>query len=159
MKDATAQHERSSEAQQLWLRRVDTICRERGVQITPLRRQILEILAKSEAPIGAYAVLDELSRVQNRPVAPPTVYRTLEFLVENGFIIKVASRNAFALCDTPGHDHHGILLICQRCGKSDEVESARLDALLLETAAAAGFRLQHQVVEIEGLCERCAEAA
>ncbi len=150
---------RSPEEQLAWLRQIEEICTERGAQITPLRRSILEILARSDGPIGAYALMDELSRVQQRSVAPPTVYRTLEFLVENGFVIKIESRNAFAACDTPGHAHHGVLLICSRCGKSDEVDSADLDALLRETASASGFRMERQVVEIEGVCESCCEAA
>ncbi len=150
---------RSPEAQQSWLKRIEDICAERGVQVTPLRRAILRILAGSDGPIGAYAIMDELARVQSRSVAPPTVYRTLEFLVENGFVIKIESRNAFAPCDAPGHDHHGIMLICNRCGKSDEIESTKLDALLQETASSSGFRMQRQVVEIEGLCESCHEEA
>jgi Fur family zinc uptake transcriptional regulator len=151
-------HRQSAEQQLVWLQRIADICTERGMQITPLRRAILEILARSDGPVGAYSIMDELSRVQQRPVAPPTVYRTLEFLVDNGFVIKIESRNAFAPCDAPGHEHHGIMLICSRCGKSDEVESTELDALLLDAAAASGFRVQRQVVEIEGVCERCGDA-
>jgi Fur family zinc uptake transcriptional regulator len=153
MTGATAEAEGSS--QQVSLRRIEAICSERGVQITPLRRRILQILARAQAPIGAYAILDELARAEQRAVGPPTVYRTLEFLVEQGFVVKVESRNAFALCDAPGHVHHGALLICSICGKSAEIESADLDSLLRETAAAAGFRLERQVVEVEGVCERC----
>ncbi len=152
-------HRRSPEQQISWLQRVADICTERGMQITPLRRAILEILARSDGPVGAYAIMEELSRVQQRSVAPPTVYRTLEFLVENGFVIKIESRNAFAPCDAPGHDHHGIVLICRRCGQSDEIENPALDALLLGAAAASDFRLERQVVEIEGVCESCGEAA
>src|SRR5450432_881931 len=92
---------RSPEQQLAWLKRVEDICAERGMQITPLRRASLEVLARSDGPVGAYAIMDELSRVQQRSVAPPTVYRTLEFLVENGFVVKIESRNAFAPCDAP----------------------------------------------------------
>jgi Fur family zinc uptake transcriptional regulator len=150
---------RSQEEQLTWLGQIEKICVERGAQITPLRRAILEILARSDGPIGAYALMDELSHVQQRSVAPPTVYRTLEFLVENGFVVKIESRNAFAACDTPGHDHHGVLLICSRCGKSDEVENAGLDSLLREMASSSGFRMQRRVVEIDGLCESCCREA
>lgn len=141
-----------------WLKRVESLCGERGLQLTALRRQILLLLAGAGAPLTAYALIDALAQAQGRPVAPPTVYRTLDFLVENGFVVRVESRNAFAICDAPGHHHHGIMLICSRCGTTEEVDSHDLDALLLRTASAAGFRLEKQMVELEGLCGRCCGA-
>ena len=138
-----------------WLRRVEALCGERGVQLTALRRQVLGLMADNAAPMTAYALIDELGKAQDRAVAPPTVYRTLDFLVENGFVIKVESRSAFAICDSPGHHHHGILLICTRCGATDEVDDHDVDATLARTASASGFTLQKQMVELEGLCARC----
>jgi Fur family zinc uptake transcriptional regulator len=140
------------------VRRVEALCGERGVQLTALRRQVMGLVAASAAPLTAYALIDELARLQGRSVAPPTVYRTLDFLVENGFVIKVESRNAFAICDSPGHHHHGILLICTRCGTTDEVEDHDLDAALLRRAAVSGFRIDKQMVELEGICGRCLAA-
>lgn len=144
--------------QKEWTQRVEEICRQRGLQITPIRRQVLEILARAKAPLGAYAVIDQLSRAQAKAVAPPTAYRALEFLVENGFVFKIASTNAFAPCDHVGHDHHGMLLICNRCGRTDEIESPRVDELLAETTARVGFRPRRHIIEIEGLCGACGEA-
>jgi len=137
------------------VRRVEALCGERGVQLTALRRQVMGLVAGSAAPLTAYALIDELARLQGRPVAPPTVYRTLDFLVENGFVIKVESRNAFAICDRPGHHHHGILLICTRCGTTDEVDDHDLDAALSRRASASGFKIDKQMVELEGVCGRC----
>ena len=141
-----------------WLRRVEALCGERGLQLTALRRQILMLIAGEGAPLTAYALIDELAKLQGRQVAPPTVYRTLDFLVENGFVIKIESRNAFAICDSPGHHHHGILLICARCGVTDEVDDHDVDATLARRAKASGFRIGKQMVELEGVCGRCLAA-
>ena len=138
-----------------WAAQVEQSCASKGLHLTPLRRQILSIVAKAPAPLGAYAIIEELSREQHKPVAPPTVYRTLDFFLENGFLHKVESRNAYAPCEHLGHRHHGILLICERCGRTDEIESPRFDKMLQETAAKAGFSAQRQVVEVAGLCEEC----
>ena len=146
------------EGRSAWLRRVEGLCVERGVQLTALRRQVLSLVADSAAPLTAYALIDELARLQGRQVAPPTVYRTLDFLVENGFVIKIESRNAFAVCDSPGHHHHGILLICTRCGATDEVDDHEVDATLSRRAAASGFKIDKQIVELAGICERCLAA-
>ncbi len=143
----------------LWAAQVEQSCLNRGLQLTPLRRQILAILADAPAPLGAYAIIEELAREQHKAVAPPTVYRTLEFFLDNGFLHKIESRNAYAPCEHLGHDHHGILLICQRCGRTDEIESPRIDKLLRETAGKAGFAARRQVVEVEGLCESCGHEA
>ncbi|MGO8800289.1 MAG: Fur family transcriptional regulator [Roseiarcus sp.] len=140
-----------------WAAQVEQFCVKKGLQLTPLRRQILAILADAPAPLGAYAIIEELSREQHKSVAPPTVYRTLEFFLDNGFLHKIESRNAYAPCEHLGHEHHGILLICERCGRTDEIESPRFDKLLQETAAKAGFEARRQVVEVEGLCGDCGE--
>ena len=78
--------------------------------------------------------------------------------MENGFVIKIESRNAFSVCDSPGHHHHGILLICTRCGTADEIDDHDVDTSLLKTASAAGFRIDKQMVELEGVCGRCVSA-
>lgn len=141
-----------------WIKQVETICAQRGLQLTPTRRRVLDMLANAKAPLGAYAVIDQLSQAQGKAVAPPTAYRVLDFLVENGFVFKISCTNAYAPCDHLGHHHHGLLLICGRCGRADEIESPQVDALLAETAARVGFRPHRQVVEIEGLCGACGEA-
>jgi Fur family transcriptional regulator, zinc uptake regulator len=142
-----------------WAAQVEQSCASKGLHLTPLRRQILSIVAQAPAPLGAYAIIEELSREQKKSVAPPTVYRTLEFFLANGFLHKIESRNAYAPCAHLGHDHHGILLICGRCGRTDEIENVNFDRLLQATAAEAGFVTQRQVVEIEGLCETCGDEA
>jgi Fur family transcriptional regulator, zinc uptake regulator len=140
-----------------WTQQVEEICRQRGLQLTPIRRQVLELLARAKAPLGAYAIIDQLSQAQAKTIAPPTAYRALEFLVDNGFAFKIASTNAYAPCDHLGHDHHGMLLICSRCGRTDEIESPRVDALLAETTSRVGFKPRRQIIEIEGLCGACGE--
>lgn len=133
----------------------ERLCLEHDVRLTGLRRDILNILAQADGPIGAYSILDQLARARGKAVGPPTVYRTLEMLVSIGCVVKIESRNAFTLCGTPGHDHHGMMLICKRCGKADEVGSDELDRLLHATIASSGFHPERQILEVEGICGRC----
>jgi Fur family zinc uptake transcriptional regulator len=139
-----------------WPGQVDSACYREGLHLTPLRRQVLAILAESLSPLGAYAIIDQLSRREGKPVAPPTVYRTLDFFLEHGFVYKIESRNAYAPCEHLGHAHHGALLLCEKCGRSDEIEDVKLDRLLREAAARAGFEPHRQMVELVGLCRDCA---
>jgi Fur family transcriptional regulator, zinc uptake regulator len=139
-----------------WREQVESACARQGLHLTPLRRQVLTILAESSAPLGAYAIIDQLSKLERKPIAPPTVYRTLDFLLEHRFVYKIESRNAYAPCEHLGHAHHGALLLCEKCGRSDEIENVKLDRLLQEAAARAGFAPHRQMVELVGLCRDCA---
>ena len=60
------------------------LCEQRGVRLTAIRKQVLELIWQNHKPLGAYDLLDMLSSDQQR-VAPPTVYRALDFLQENNF--------------------------------------------------------------------------
>src|SRR6516164_1549140 len=139
-----------------WQAQVASACAREGLHLTPLRRQVLAILAESSSPLGAYAIIDQLSRLEGKAIAPPTVYRTLEFFLENGFVYKIESRNAYAPCEHLGHAHHGALLLCEKCGRSDDIEDVKLDRLLQEAAKRAGFAPHRQMVELVGLCRDCA---
>ena len=142
-----------------WPVQVEAVCARKGLQLTPLRRRVLSILDESAGPLGAYAIIEKLSKVEGKAIAPPTVYRTLEFFMENGFLHKIESRNAFAPCEHVGHAHYGVLLVCDKCGHSDEIEDASLDGHLRQTAERAGFALHPQMLELKGLCRNCVEAA
>jgi Fur family transcriptional regulator, zinc uptake regulator len=142
-----------------WAAKVERACAASGLQLTELRRHVLDILAKAPAPLGAYAIIDRMSRAQQKPVGPPTVYRTLEFFLEHGFVHKIESRNAYAPCEHVGHSHNGILLVCERCGRTDEMENPDVDKLLRETAAQAKFVSQRHIVEVQGLCQSCEGSA
>ncbi len=142
-----------------WSALVESACASKGLQLTALRRRVLSILSRSPAPLGAYAIIDELARLEGKPIAPPTVYRTLEFFLENGFVHKIESRNAYAPCEHFGHVHQGVLLLCEKCGRSDEIEDAVVTNLLREAAERAGFAPHRQMVEVVGLCRECGAAA
>ena len=139
-----------------WASQVEDACLRQGAQLTPLRRRVLEIFSGSAAPLGAYAILEELSRREGKHVAPPTVYRTLDFLIEHGFVHKIESLNAYAPCEHLDHAHHGMLLICESCGRSEEIEDSDVTRAIAETAATAGFTLRRVMLEAQGLCRRCA---
>jgi Fur family zinc uptake transcriptional regulator len=152
---AKANASASKKAQAGWLQEVEDACASRGLQLTPLRRRVLSILGEGGGPLGAYAILERLSKLESKHVAPPTVYRTLDFFVENGFLHKIESRNVFTPCEHLGHRHGGVLLICERCGRSEEVEDASLEKSLRRTAERAGFAMSRQMVELQGVCSLC----
>lgn len=147
-----------SRAQSRWAKQVEQACASKGLQLTPLRQRVLSILSDSREPLGAYAIVDRLSKLEGKPIAPPTVYRTLEFFQDNGFLHKIESRNVFALCEHLGHAHAGVLFLCDQCGRSQEIEDATLVDACARAAESAGFQLAHQMLEMHGRCRACALA-
>jgi len=146
------------EAEQ-WTQEVTAACGRLGLTMTPLRHTVLAIVSESPAPLGAYAIIEELAKREGKSIAPPTVYRTLDFFLEHGFLHKIESRNAYARCEHFDHAHEGALLICEKCGRSDDVEDAALSLALASTAERAGFVARRRMVEMIGLCRDCARAA
>ena len=136
--------------------RAQEICDVRGVKLTPLREQVLQIVWRSHKPIGAYQVLDELSAT-HKSARPPTVYRALDFLMGEGLIHKIESLNAYLGCADAGASHSGQFLICRKCGGTEEIVDPKLERVLDAAAARAGFRAERKTVEITGLCARCAD--
>ena len=140
------------------------LCDRRGAQLTELRRKVLGLVLESKTPTGAYDLLDRL-RTLHKGAAPPTVYRALDFLLEQGLIHKVERLSAFIGCvhrNEDDHDHHHAaqFLICNRCGQVTELEDARIGSVLVEAAHENGFRLANSIVEAEGVCASCnADAA
>ena len=142
-----------------WTRQVQSACARQGLQMTPLRQSVLAILAGHQAPLGAYGIMEELSKREGKQIAPPTVYRTLDFFLEHGFLHRIESRNAYARCEHLGHAHQGVLLICEKCGRSDEIEDLGLAEALQQTADRVGFHARRRMIELVGLCRGCGQAA
>lgn len=129
-------------------------CAGRGVRLTEQRRRVLEIVAGSHLAIGAYQILEQLGQDGRLP-APISVYRALEFLVQQGLIHRVASRNAYVACSGPDDAHAAQFLICERCGTVSELRDAAVTAALTRGAAGHGFTVTSAVVEVVGLCAGC----
>jgi Fur family zinc uptake transcriptional regulator len=127
---------------------------ERGLRLTPLRREVLELVASAGKPVKAYDLLDRL-REKHGNAAPPTVYRALDFLLENGFIHKLESINAYVSCHHPAEAHQVPFLICDKCQCAQEVCDERVAELIEAQAKAFGFRPQAQTLEVHGICKNC----
>ncbi|CAM5570238.1 Ferric uptake regulation protein OS=Stutzerimonas stutzeri OX=316 GN=fur PE=3 SV=1 [Stutzerimonas stutzeri] len=141
------------------LAEADALCVRLGVRLTALRRRVLELVWQSHRPLGAYDILAVLSEQDGRRAAPPTVYRALDFLLENGLVHRIASLNAFIGCIHPEHPHQGQFLICRSCHTAIELEQPSI-AEAIETAARnVGFAVEGQTVEVVGLCTPCRSAA
>lgn len=134
---------------------VAAICDERGLRLTELRARVLTLIAEEGRPIKAYDLLERLRTLQEGAVAPPTVYRALDFLLQSGFIHKLESINAFVGCHHPRIQHSVPFLICDQCHDAIELEDEEIPQLLRSRAEALGFQPVAQTLEVHGRCARC----
>ena len=132
-----------------------SLCRARGAHLTTRRRQVLELLWESGRPTGAYELIEAMKFKTSRSVAPPTVYRALEFLMSRGLAAKIESLNAYLPRAHPEQQSDPLFLICSMCGSSAELQDLRLEHLIAGHAALIGFSPTRRVIEIEGACKRC----
>ncbi len=143
----------NEETLQQALRTADNLCTQRGVRFTAQRRRVLELICRAERPIGAYEILDQLRA--GAKAAPPTVYRALDFLLEQGFVHKLETLHAFIGCTHPEHPHASQFLICSDCGRVKELEDEAIAGSLRALEDANGFRPKRPVIEVIGTCAHC----
>lgn len=137
------------------IEQIQDICTVRGVRLTPQRKRVFELICSNKKASSAYDLLEQLK--QSEPQAkPPTVYRALDFLLEQGFIHRVESTNSFiSCCSCNAHKHFSQLLICDKCGTVKELQDDTMTALLAKNAEKHGFQLTNHVIESHGVCQPC----
>lgn len=129
-------------------------CDISGQRLTPIRQRVLELVWQSHEPVKAYDVLDELKQGHSSS-APPTVYRALDFLQEQGLVHKIESLNAYVGCGNPEESHTGQFFICHDCGSVAELDDADIRELIQKKANRFGFKIDDEMVEINGHCQEC----
>ena len=133
----------------------EQLCAASSQRLTPMRRKVLEVLAGSHKPLGAYEIIDAAAKAGPRP-APITIYRALDFLRDNGLVHRIESRNAFIACvNNHASGDLVVFLICERCGSVGEIPAAPVAQSVNAAARASGFVPKMSVVEISGTCAHC----
>lgn len=137
-----------------YLERASERCKARGTLLTPIRRDVLDLLYETENGLKAY---DLLARIKERRsnATPPTVYRALDFLMEQGLVHKIERLNQFVACRHESHQFPGLLMVCRKCGKVSELHDQQLMKTLLHSVKCAGHQLDCQEIEIASICPDC----
>lgn len=136
------------------MKAAEVTCQKKGLRMTRLRRQVLELVWASHTPVKAYDLLEQLKELSFNS-APPTVYRALDFLLNAGLVHRIESLNAFIGCDHPQTDHTAQFLICDRCYAVAEVDVSDVNTALKREAKGCGFAIQSPTIEVHGICQSC----
>ncbi|WP_218689893.1 Fur family transcriptional regulator [Psychrobacter sp. BF1] len=147
-------------------------CRKRGVRFTLLRQQIYQLVLTANQPVGAYDLITQLQQMRfsdtaadstdgsldkqtPKNVAPPTVYRSLEFLLSEGLIHQLTSINAYVPCCHPRAQHTAAFLICEQCQRVQECSSLPIQEMMIFAEQDVGFKVARSVIELSGHCQAC----
>lgn len=134
----------------------EQLCVGRGVQLTPIRHQVLSLIWESHKAVKAYELLDRFKPLKNA-AKPATIYRALDFLIEQGLIHRVESLNAFVGCSCSSHRHEQLLLICKQCHEVEERPATEVMSSLSREIKQARFIAHSKAIEIQGVCKNCSE--
>lgn len=143
------------------LAEAEALCKTRGTLLTPLRREVLKLLLERGGSAKAYDLHDDMRNAHGR-VAPMTVYRALDFLMQMQLVHRVDSLNVFIACSqgeasSPNHGHDTLMLVCTRCDKVVE-QHVHEAAQQLHTELAERYGFATEAVEVKGLCSACKNA-
>lgn len=132
------------------------VAEERGLDLTPLRLEVLSALWRSNEPMGAYDIVRELARAGFLKGYPNSVYRTLDTLIEAGLVVSIVSWKRFIISPDPSQLLWAINL-CDRCGSRGCLPMQKVSDQIVYTAARERFQVDRIHIECIGICRDCAE--
>ncbi len=118
---------------------------------------VMSALLKAKKAVSAYDIIAALGAKVR--LAPPTVYRALDRLIEAGRAHRVESLNAFVACCHKTHHDDAAFAICDRCGTVTEFEAPTIGKAIGSWTRSSGFALATATIELHGICAACSTAA
>lgn len=138
------------------LQEVSVLCESRGKRLTQLRAQVLRLLLEHGQSLKAYELLVRM-QATHPSAKPATVYRALDFLVEEGLIHRLDAINGWTACQhlLCEHDTHDFLVVCTRCGAVQELSAPTVRTQLQSLLTSIGYKADSPDVEIRACCPQC----
>jgi Fur family transcriptional regulator, ferric uptake regulator len=117
---------------------------------TRQRDAIRQVFEGTPRPLGPFEVL-EAGRAQVRGLGIATVYRTINALVDTGWLVPVELPGEAPRYERAGAAHHHHFR-CRQCARVFEIEGCPGDFAKL---APPGFQLETHDIVLYGRCDRC----
>ncbi len=128
--------------------------REQGYRLTPQRLAILDVLRNTHGHLNPTEIYQRVAQAIPG-LTEATVYRTLNFLAEQGLVLVAhlgRGRLAYELAE---HDHHH--LICRQCGDMREIDHLELKGLYEQFLNNTGYEINTIHATFFGHCPECLE--
>lgn len=129
-----------------------THLRALGYRLTPQRLAILKALNQAGCHLTPAEIYQQVH--PNLPgLTEATVYRTLNFLAEQGLVMVAHVGHGQLVYEVSEHDHHH--LICRVCGRMEEIDHQELKSLYKVFLAKTGYQIDTIHATFFGLCPTC----
>ena len=127
---------------------------KRSSKLSANQQLVFDTLKAESGPLTAYEVIDRVST--GSVWAPPTVYRALKRLIDEGLVHRLESQNAFLAC-TRSHQSEtwNVFTICENCGATQELSDDDIATRLRGRAAENDFLVAEMTLELRGVCRTC----
>jgi Fur family ferric uptake transcriptional regulator len=126
-----------------------------GRRLTAQRMIVADALARERRTVSAQELYDEL-RGEHPYLGRATVFRTLDFLVDNGLAQRFEGEGhtyVYTACDD-SHHHH---LVCRHCGSTTNIDDSAVNELIDNVLGRYRFSLDHDSLDFYGTCSACRE--
>lgn len=135
-------------------------CKQKGRQLTKIRRQVLTLLLLAEKALSAYELIELFTMHFDKTLTPMTAYRSLDFLNEMHLAHRLNTANKYIACAHIGRDiSHQLphFLICQQCLRVDELITQTSNSLndINHRAQEFGYQLCSPQIELNCICNSC----
>ncbi len=126
--------------------------REHGYRLTPQRLAILDVLRNARGHLTPSEIYQQVA--QDIPgLTEATVYRTLNFLAEQGLVLVAHLGRGQLVYEFTEHDHHH--LICRQCGDMREIDHFELQVLYDQFLDKTGYQIDTIHATFFGYCPAC----
>jgi Fur family transcriptional regulator, ferric uptake regulator len=136
-----------------WRDAVEAALSMAGQRSTVPRRAIVQWIANTRGPWSAERLVSEM-QAQRGMSSRATVYRTIDWLREHGWLTRVHSDDSQQSYtrQQPGHHH---TVICTTCGTTLTIGGCEIEAQLGQSLAGTDFEVHGHVLELYGVCGAC----
>jgi Fur family ferric uptake transcriptional regulator len=127
-----------------------------GLRRTPVRIGVLDLLSKSDVPLGVPEMLEKLPEHTDAV----TVYRTLNTFTRKKLVHRVRGEDQtwrYALSGTvPSPQHQHPHFVCQDCGKVECLHNSQVtDRVVKSLNVDPKYTVGYAEVVLHGLCPKC----
>ena len=127
--------------------------RQNNRKLTRPRQVVLDIVTQANQRLTPAEVYRKAKSRYPR-LGLTTVYRTLDLLVELGYIQRIhldEGCHSYA----PSAKSHGHQLVCSSCGRAEEFADCDLEPLMKTLHAKTGYAIEVHMLELMGRCPAC----
>lgn len=128
------------------------LLQESGLKSTEARIALLNLFDREKNPLDVFSIAESL-KSSGVEMDQATVYRVLDVLTQKGLISRLEFGEGKYRYELPKTHHHH--LICQNCGKIEDVEGNFVEKIEEGIKIKNGFLIKSHSLEFFGLCKNC----